>query len=118
MQLITQEAFLHPGDEAAIQAIRKIPGFEKILSFISKNSFEKAYDITWSSGYLQLTEENAPKIVKMYRRICEAFGFEQIPKLFLRRTYSVENVVVGMATPKILISSSALDNLREKALEN
>ena len=117
MQKITQDAFLHPGDEAAIQTIRKIPGFEKLLSFISKNSFEKTCDITWSSTYLQLTKENAPRVVEMYQKICDAFGLEQIPKLFLRRTYMIENVVIGMETPKILISSSALDNMNDNELE-
>lgn len=117
MPKIAAEIFLHPGDEAAIQAIRKISGFEKVLEFISKNSLERIYDIQWSSSYFQLTRENSPRVYNMYQRICSAFGVERMPKLFLSRTYDYENTVIGITNPCILISSSALDSMNEKELE-
>ena len=117
MKTITTETFLHPGDEAAIKAIRSIPFFEKLLDFISKNSFEKVDLVQRTCCSLQLTENNAPKIMQMYERICKAFGLDEIPTVFLRRSYSMQNEVVGIHSPCILISSSVLASMNEEELE-
>ena len=66
--MIPVKSYLYPGDEAAIQTVNSIPGFEKLLAFISKNSVERYYDIVYTSTYLKLTEKTAPEIYAMYQR--------------------------------------------------
>ena len=38
--------FQHPADKRAIDLVTAIPGFEKLVEFISKNSLERSIAIT------------------------------------------------------------------------
>ncbi len=115
--MIPVKSYLYPGDEAAIQTVNSIPGFEKLLAFISKNSVERYYDIVYTSTYLKLTEKTAPEIHAMYQRACRRFGVEKMPDIYLHRSYDCSTFLFGMESPKIMISSSLLELLPPQELE-
>lgn len=117
MNRIPVEAFLHPGDLAAIQAVNSIPGLEKLIAFIVKNSVERYFEILYTSTYLKLTSKTSPRIFAMYQRACEKFGVEQPPDVFLQRSYLCETTLLGIESPKIVVSSSLLELLEERELE-
>lgn len=117
MSVIPVKSYLYPGDEAAIQTVNSIPGLDKLLTFISKNSVERFYDVTLTSSYLKLTEKTAPEIYQMYLRACRRFGVETPPDVFLHRSYSFDAFLFGVESPKILLSSSLLEMLSPQELE-
>ena len=115
--MIPVKSYLYPGDEAAIQTVNSIPGFEKLLTFISKNSIERYYDIIYTSTYLKLTKKTAPEIYEMYQRACQSFGVEKMPDIYLHRSYDCSTFLFGIESPKIMISSSLLEMLSPQDLE-
>jgi len=117
MNVIPAKAYLHPGDEAAVQAVKSIPGLDKMVSFLAKNSVERYYDVLFTSSFLKLTEKTAPKIHSMYQRACGRFGLERMPEVYLQRSYECGTTLLGTERPKILVSSSLLELLPEKELE-
>lgn len=117
MPIRSMKAYLYPGDEAAIKAVNSIPGMEKLLSFISKNSIERYYDMIFTSTYLKLTEKTAPKIDAMCKRACVYFGVERMPDIFLKRSYDCDLFLFGVDKPKLLVNSSMLEMLSEADLE-
>lgn len=117
MDIIPTKAYLYPGDQAAIQVVSGIPGLEKLIAFISKNSMEKYFEILYTSTYLRLTEKTSPRIFAMYQQSCERFGVERMPEVFLQRSYQCDTVLLGVEQPKILVSSSLLELLNENELE-
>lgn len=117
MSVIPVKSYLYPGDEAAIQAVNSIPGLDKLLAFISKNSVERFYDVMLTSSYLKLTEKTAPEIHQMYLRACQRFGVETPPDVFLNRSYSCDTFLFGIESPKILLNSSLLELLSPRELE-
>lgn len=117
MPVIPIKSYLYPGDEAAVQTVNSISGLDKLLTFISKNSVERFYDVMFTSSYLKLTERTAPEIYQMYLRACRRFGVETPPEVFLHRSYDCDTFLFGMERPKILVSSSLLEMLPPRELE-
>lgn len=116
MDIIRPEKYVFPGDEAAMEAVNKVPGLSKVLSFISKNSLEKMSSIMYSASLLQITESTAPKIYGFYREAAEAFGLDKMPEIYLQRDYNYETVVMGIENPIIIINSALLDDMSEDML--
>lgn len=117
MPVIPVKSYLYPGDEAAVQTVNSVSGLDKLLTFISKNSVERFYDVMFTSSYLKLTERTAPEIYQMYLRACRRFGVETPPEVFLHRSYDCDTFLFGMERPKILVSSSLLEMLPPRELE-
>ena len=57
--------FQHPFDKRAVDAVTKVPGFEKLIEFIASNSIEKAYSLINDSSKMKVTKEMSPKIFEM-----------------------------------------------------
>ena len=117
MRIIKPEAYMYPGDEAAIQAVNKVPGLSKLLGFITKYSVEKVYDMLFSSSFVKLTDETAPKIYGFYQKACDRFGLEKVPDIYVMRGYQYETTVFGIDSPKVLINSSVLNDIPEDLIE-
>ena len=117
MSTIPVESYLYPEDKAALDRINKVPGIGKLMKFVSKNGIERFYDFMLFSSMLKITEKNAPKVYDIYRKICERFDVKKIPDIYVTRNYYIKTNVFGVETPKILISSTAFEEMSERELE-
>lgn len=108
--------FLYSGDASAMNAIKILPGFSKIMEFIAANSVEKFYRIIYTSSNLKLTAKNAPKVYKIYSDACEMFELEKMPEIFIERNYSYRTQVFGIENPIIIVSTPLLENLSDEML--
>lgn len=82
------EDFQHPADKRAVEAVKAIPGFTKMLEFISKNSLERSVALVNNSSYLKVTPEMSPKIHEMLAEAVEMYNCPKTPEIFLRRDYN------------------------------
>ncbi len=117
MKIITPEMYISPGDAAAVQNVKNIPGLKDLTEFISKNSIENYYRITCSSSMLKITGKNSPVIFEMLGRITARFGMENIPEVYLCRSYGYDITALGIEDPLLIVSSSALEDMSPEILE-
>ena len=54
--------FQHPNDKRAVETVLHLPGFEKIMTFLSEHSIEKYMQIIYDASELKITKEMSPKI--------------------------------------------------------
>lgn len=108
--------FQHPLDKKSVDAVTKVPGFEKMIEFISKNSIEKYYSLMNDSSKLKITKEISPKIHEM---LCEAalmFDVDYIPDVYLVRDYTLIVKLQGITKPHIIFSTSLLEQYSDDML--
>ncbi len=108
--------FQHPFDKRAVDAVTKIPGFEKLLEFISSNSIEKSYSLINDSSRMKITKEMCPKIFEMLSEAAEMFNVDYIPDVFVERDYNMLITLKGIKKPHIIFSSSFLEEVSDETL--
>ena len=113
---INPQDYQHPVDKKVTEGILKMPAFQKVLQYISKNSMEKYMSSFYRSSLAQLTPEVAPKIFKMLEEAAKMYDVPVIPDVFIERTYPMMVVLHGVEKPTIRISTTLLESLSEQAL--
>ena len=105
--------FIHPSDKNAMNAIEKLPGFEKFTAFIHENTIEQYYNIYLKGGLIRLTEKNSPEILRIFRHVAEILEVSKFPDIYLQRSFRYENKIIGYANPVVLLATSCLENMPE-----
>ena len=105
--------FIHPSDKTAMSAVEKLPGFEKLTSFVHENMIEQYYNILLKGGSIRLTEKNSPKVLGIFREVAEILEISKFPDIYLFRSFRYENRIMGYANPIVLLATSCLEFLPE-----
>ena len=110
------EDYQHPSEKKTVERLTKLPGFNKILAFISKNSIEKTYHLMNDSSLMKITKEMSPKIHTMVEEAAEMFGVTNTPEVYLERNYDFQVRLDGIDSPFIVFSSSVLEQYSDDML--
>jgi hypothetical protein len=105
--------FIHPSDKKAANAIEKIPGFEKLTSFIQEKSIEKLYGIQLKGSAIRLTDMNSPKIMNIFKTVADLLEVQKFPDIYIYRNYLYEHRIVGYANPIVMLATSCIEHLPE-----
>lgn len=108
--------FQHPLDKAAVDAVVAIPGFTKLLNYISEHSVERVYGFINNSSRLKLTKEMSPLIFSMISEAGEMFQIEETPSVYLERSYEYIVTLEGIKNPYIIFTTSYLEGVGEEML--
>lgn len=108
--------FQHPADKKAVDAVMAVPGFDKVLEFISKNSLERVYGFINNSSKLKVTPEMSPKIFGMLEEAAEMYGETYIPEIYLERMYINIINLDGFTKPHITLPTAWLEAVNDKML--
>lgn len=103
------EDFQHPADKRAVDAVKAIPGFTKMLEIISGKSVERAVALANNSSYLKVSPEMSPKIHEMLAEAAEMYGCTKIPEVFLRRDYTFCIELGGIKDVHIFLPTTWLE---------
>lgn len=108
--------FQHPADKRAIDLVTAIPGFEKLVEFISKNSLERSIALTNNSSYLKVSPEMSPKLHEMIREAKEMYGIDKTPDIFLYREYAYAMMMGGIDNVHIFLPTTWLEVVEDDML--
>jgi len=97
-----KKRFIHPDDQAAMNAFQKIPGVDMITRAITTGSVEKFLLAKCYAENVRVNEQQLPEIYKLLVPICEKLQLgKKTPTLFIENspvpnacTYGVSDVVV------------------------
>ena len=104
----------HPHDRAALDALRKIPLFPKILDLCSipQNSITR---MELLGSNLKVTERQMPSVYKMMEKACEILDMEA-PLLYVSSSPQINAYTACPDKPIICLFSGLLDMLDEDEL--
>lgn len=113
---LKMEDFAHPDDIKAIKVMSKVPGVDKLITFIEDKVNQLEFTMDMLGNCLQLSEDIAPRPYKILRHVCQILDYDTIPLIFSHRSYSIDITIGGVNNPMMLVSDFILNNYDDSLL--
>lgn len=104
------EALIHPADATAIQALKRVPGFNMAIKTIMKLGVEQYCRALYMANHVRLSSKQLPEIYNHLPPICERLGIK-VPELYLQMYPTPNAYTVGDEENYIVITSGLVDTL-------
>lgn len=114
---ISPLAWEHPADRAALNALRKVPGFDLALRKVFGMFGERAIRLAFQANAVKVSEKQYSWVHERLIRTCEVLDCEKVPELYVSQTPIVNAGAVGMSDPFIVLNSSMLEILTPDEVE-
>ena len=113
---IDPSSWEHPADRAALQAVRKIPGFDEVLKKLFGLFGEKPIRLTFQANAVRVSEKQFPRIHQRYQEVLETLNAPTTYGLYVSQNPVVNAGAYGMDKPFIVLHSASLIILDEDEL--
>jgi len=113
---ITADAFQHPNDKKALEALGQIPILDRVTRIVSKNWFEKVQHVEATGQMLRITPRQIPRIYDMFREAAEILDVHPLPRIYIDTSYTVNASTLGIEEYMITLHSGLVDLMSEDEL--
>lgn len=113
MRDIDPSSWEHPADRAALNAVRKIPGFDAVLKAIFGLFGEKPIRLTFQANAVRVNERQFPRLDERYKEVLQTLDAPSHYQLFVSQNPLVNAGAYGMDKPFIVLNSAAVHLLDE-----
>ena len=110
---ISSEAFKHPLDIQAEQALRSLPGFDLIARKFVEFIYERPQFISLMGNSIQVGPRQYSTIYQIFRECVRDLDIYPEPTLFVAQDPQVNSYALGQEHPFIVINTGLLDLLNE-----
>ena len=117
LKQIAPVSWEHPADRAALNTLRKIPGFDLVLRKIFALFGERALRLAFKANAVRTSEKQYAWVHARLARVCEVLDLEERPECYISQTPVVNAGAVGFGKPFIVLNSSMLEVLSEDEVE-
>ena len=108
---ISSEAFRHPLDFQAEQALRSVPGFNLVASKFVEFVYERPQLVYLMGNSIQAGPRQYATIYGMFRECVRDLDIYPEPSLFVSQNPQVNSYAMGQEHPYIVINTGLLDLL-------
>lgn len=116
MREIDPSSWEHPADRAALQALRKIPGFDEVLKKLFALFGEKPIRLAFQANAVRVGPNQFPRLHEHYLEVLKTLDAPLHYELFVSQTPMVNAGAYGMDRPFIVLNSGSLLLLDEDEL--
>lgn len=110
---ISSEAFRHPLDRQAEQALRNLPGFDLIARKFVEFIYERPQLVYLMGNTIQVGPRQYSTIYHMFRECVRDLDIYPEPTLFVQQNPQANSYALGQDHPYIVINTGILDLLNE-----
>ncbi|MEH2391481.1 MAG: M48 family metallopeptidase [Nostoc sp.] len=110
---ISSEAFRHPLDRQAEQALRNLPGFDLIARKFVEFLYERPQLVYLMGNTIQVGPRQYSTIYQMFRECVRDLDIYPEPTLFVSQNPQANSYALGQENPYIVINTGILDLLDE-----
>lgn len=114
---ISSEAFKHPLDRQAEQALRSVPGFNLVASKFVEFIYERPQLIYLMGNSIQAGPRQYASIYGMFRECVSALDIYPEPTLFISQNPQVNSYALGQENPYVVVNTGLLDLLSEDEIK-
>lgn len=114
---ISPTAWEHPADRAALNTMRRLPGFELVLRKLVGMFGERAVRLTFKANAVLVSETQYPWIHERLVAAARTLDVDDLPQLYVSQTPMVNAGAVGFDDPFIVLNSSTVEILDADELE-
>ncbi len=113
---ISSKAWEHPADRAALEAVRRIPVFDKVVRVIFGFFGEAAVRLAFQANAVRVGPNQFPKIFERYREVCRILDAPWEYPLFVTQDPAANAGAYGMSKPFIIVNSGTVELLDDRQL--
>jgi len=113
---ISPDAWEHPADRAALNALRSVPGFDEAVKRIFGFFGERGIRLLFQANAVRCGPRQFPKLHGLLTEACVTLDWEDVPELFVTQTPMVNASAVGFEHPFIVLNSGTLHLLDDDEL--
>ncbi|NJD09993.1 MAG: M48 family metallopeptidase [Gemmatimonadetes bacterium] len=105
---IDSASWEHPADRAALQAARRIPGFDLVLRKLFGLFGERPIRLAFQANGVKVGPHQYPQLWERYLEVCQTLDVKEPYDLFVSQTPLVNAGAYGMDRPFIVLNSGSL----------
>ena len=113
---ISSEAFKHPLDHQAEQALRSLPGFDLIARKFVEFVYERPQLVYLMGNSIQVGPRQYSTIYQIFRECVRDLDISGEPGLFISQNAQVNSYALGQKNPYIVVNTGLLELLNEAEL--
>jgi len=107
----------HPFDRAALEALRKVPGFDTVMNFVLNWTTIRWHVIELCGSNFHVTKESCPELYKLVRETAETLDIDRLPEIYTQWSYGINAYTTGYKDNTIMvIQSGAVDLMSDPEL--
>src|SRR5579859_573827 len=110
---ISPRAYEHPADRSALVALRKLSGFDVLLSKLFGLFNERALRLTFLAGAVKVSERQFPHIYALVRDGAYILDLPDVPECYILQSPIVNAMAIGKDRPFIVVTTG-LVNLHDE----
>ncbi|MBE9074499.1 M48 family metallopeptidase, partial [Microcystis sp. LEGE 08355] len=111
---ISSQAFKHPLDQQAEQALRSVPGFDLLAKSFSEYLYERPQQIFLMGNDLKVGPRQYATLYGIYRQCLRDLDMSPEPNLYVSQNPSANAYSLGSEHPYIVFNTALLDLLDEE----
>jgi Zn-dependent protease with chaperone function len=105
----------HPHDARATDALKKVPGLEKVMAKILEYGLERLYYVDNIASNLRVTPKMLPRLHRSLTWACKILDVPE-PEMYVTLDPAVNAFTYGHTKPFITLSSGLIDTLTDEQL--
>lgn len=113
---ISSQAFKHPLDQQAEQALRSVPGFDLLAKSFSEYLYERPQQILLMGNDLKVGPRQYATLYGIYRQCLRDLDMSQEPHLYVSQNPLANAYSLGSEHPYIVFNTALLDLLDEEEI--
>lgn len=108
----------HPFDKAALEALRKVPMFTKVMNFFLNWATIKWEVVGLCGSGFHVTEKSCPELYKLIDDTAKTLDINMLPEIYTQWTYGINAYTTGYKDSTILVLyTGAVDLLPDPELK-
>lgn len=110
---LASEAFRHPLDQEAEQALRSVPGFDLVTRKFIEFLYERPQLVYLMGNAIQVGPDQYRSLYRLFQDCITCLDVDPAPQLFVSQNPAVNSYALGEENPYIVVNSGLLDLLTE-----
>jgi Zn-dependent protease with chaperone function len=115
---ISSEAFRHPLDQQAEQALRSVPGFDLVARKFVEFIYERPHFVYQMGNSIQVGPRQYASVYQIFRECLRDLDITAEPTLFVSQAPLVNAYALGQERPCVVLNTGLLDLLSEVELRS
>jgi len=112
---ISSRAWEHPGDRAALNTLRAIPGFDEVVRKVASYFGERGIRQLFLGDAVKVTAGQRPRLNAMWTEVLETLDWQTRPELYVTQTPIANAMAVGFQEPFVIVHSGLLEILDDES---
>lgn len=96
----------HHFDREALEAVRKLPGFDSVVNFVLNWTMIKWHVVQLCGSNFHVTKESCPELYNMVRESAETLDIDRLPEIYTQWSYGINAYTTGYKDDTILVLQS------------